>query len=835
MGRAAAAPDRAAAAVEEPQAHAVAHGDLAQALLGAVDLPLARGDAGLLVGVRVAEHHLLHVAAQGEQPPVGGLGQQLLEHLAGAAQLGRRLQQRDEADPRHAGVEVDQARLAGQDRGGEQVVGAAAHRDDVGLDGVGPVGVQGTADGREGLVGARAAGVERRRGGGERAARGQLGGEQRAALVAVEARDTAGRASPTRSKSCADGLVVGVGVLAHVERREVQPEGRQRAHRLLQAPARDQLAAVQQQRVAHEHEVGEQLGGADVVAPGLVAAAAGQARAGVEQLLAHAGELQPIGLLGVQAPVALVELGQALEVGGQRGLELGGDARDAHRRGQVGAQLVDHRQRVAQRVLVLQLRARRASSSAARWGCRRGRRRSSCRSAAGARRPGGRRRGGRARRPASRACRAPRCGAARRGSRRRCAPRRRRRAWPARSSSLCHSRSMISSRRRSTRRCAASPTARSRSSSRLATWRSLVSTVRRAASVGWAVNTGRTARCAMSALSSPGADRGVRDPLDRLRQPRAALGARGLQLARAVDLLGHVGQVEVGRERPDEADRRERIDLREDGGGGVAIGAHQPPDALDEVEHLAPLLAHDGATQQHAELADVAAQRGLGLVRWWRRGPRSASLALHGDEVRARGLESRAADCSRHLGVAAVLGPAVGRRVEVGVARASGRRRPPAAPRTASRWPPWAARCSGVTPSPCVGPAEGRAAAGVGAELDEPADRGGAPARRGPHQRAAAVDVGVRARAARDERLEDLDAVAARRPARAPRRAPPAGRPTGASRGSRCAGGSSRGARRPPAPGARRARRAPRRGPGARARRRRAGCAGARRARRAAR
>ena len=66
--------------------------------------------------------------------------------------------------------------------------------------------------------------------------------------------------------------MVGVGVLAHVERREVQPEGRQRAHGLLEAPARDQLAAVQQQRVAHEREVGEQLGGADVVAPGLVAA-----------------------------------------------------------------------------------------------------------------------------------------------------------------------------------------------------------------------------------------------------------------------------------------------------------------------------------------------------------------------------------------------------------------------------------------------------------------------------------------------------------------------------------------------------------------------------------
>jgi hypothetical protein len=111
-----------------------------------------------------------------------------------------------------------------------------------------------------------------------------------------------------------------------------------------------------------------------------------------------------------------------------------------------------------------------------------------------------------------------------------------------------------------------------------------------------------------------GRDRRVGDPLDGLRQPRPALRARGLQLARAVDLLGHVGQVEVGREGADEADGRERIGLREDRGGGVAVGAHELAHALDELEDLAPLLAHDGAAQQDAELANVAAQRSLGLV-----------------------------------------------------------------------------------------------------------------------------------------------------------------------------------------------------------------------------
>ena len=269
----------------------------------------------------------------------------------------------------------------------------------------------------------------------------------------------------------------------------------------------------------------------------------------------------------------------------------------------------------------------------------------------------------------------------------------------------------------------------------------------------------------MSAAQLAGRHRGARDPLDGLRQPRAALGARGLQLAGAVDLLGHVGQVEVGREGADEADRRERIDLGEDGGGGVAIRAHEPAHALDEVEHLAPLLAHDRAPQQHAELADVAAQRGLGLVaggggalgehrwpcmvtKWARLTP--ARITRRGLRPPPRG--GRRARPSRR---------ASSRSWRRGRA---GRRRRPAAPRTASRWPPCAARCSGVTPSPWRRAAEGRAAAGVGAEVDEPADRGGAAARRGPHQRAAAVDVGVGARAARDERLEHLDAVAARRP-----------------------------------------------------------------------
>src|SRR5262249_58335194 len=55
VGGAAAAADGAAAAVEEPEPYAVAVGDVAQAALGAVDLPLGGGDAAELGGVAVAE------------------------------------------------------------------------------------------------------------------------------------------------------------------------------------------------------------------------------------------------------------------------------------------------------------------------------------------------------------------------------------------------------------------------------------------------------------------------------------------------------------------------------------------------------------------------------------------------------------------------------------------------------------------------------------------------------------------------------------------------------------------------------------------------------------
>ena len=98
VGRPAAAAHGAAAAVEEAHADAVLGGHVAQLALGLVDLPLAGHDAGFLVGVRVAEHDFLHVAAQPDELAVGRIGEQLVHDLGRGAQFLDGLQQRREAD-----------------------------------------------------------------------------------------------------------------------------------------------------------------------------------------------------------------------------------------------------------------------------------------------------------------------------------------------------------------------------------------------------------------------------------------------------------------------------------------------------------------------------------------------------------------------------------------------------------------------------------------------------------------------------------------------------------------------------------------------------------------
>ena len=79
VGGSAAATHAAPAAVEESQLDTMRGTDIPQLTLGAVDLPLARRDPGVLVGVGVSEHHLLHPAARVDDGPVCRHGEQGVE------------------------------------------------------------------------------------------------------------------------------------------------------------------------------------------------------------------------------------------------------------------------------------------------------------------------------------------------------------------------------------------------------------------------------------------------------------------------------------------------------------------------------------------------------------------------------------------------------------------------------------------------------------------------------------------------------------------------------------------------------------------------------------
>ena len=120
--------------------------------------------------------------------------------------------------------EADQAGLAGQHGRGQDVVGAAGHGDDVGLDHVGAVGAQGAADLPEDVVRAVGDAVELDRVAGQRAAGRQFGAQHLEPLGAAEfGVPDAGAAEAVHELP--DGVMVVVGVLADVQGGQVQAEG----------------------------------------------------------------------------------------------------------------------------------------------------------------------------------------------------------------------------------------------------------------------------------------------------------------------------------------------------------------------------------------------------------------------------------------------------------------------------------------------------------------------------------------------------------------------------------------------------------------------------------
>ncbi len=99
---------------------------------------------------------------------------------------------------------------------------------------------------------------------------------------------------------------------------------------------------------------------------------------------------------------------------------------------------------------------------------------------------------------------------------------------------------------------------------------------------------------------------GRRHAVDGLREPRAALAPDRRQLARAMDLLGDIGEVEVEREGAHDRRRRAGVQAGQQVGGRRAVAGDRDAQAFEAVEHLGPFLGGQGAAEQLPELAQVA-------------------------------------------------------------------------------------------------------------------------------------------------------------------------------------------------------------------------------------
>ena len=86
----------------------------------------------------------------------------------------------------------------------------------------------------------------------------ELGGEQPGPVVAGHVL-VAPALLPQPVHELPDGVVEGRRVLAHVQRREDQAERGHETDRVVHDPVRRERAAVLEQRVAHDEQVGEQL------------------------------------------------------------------------------------------------------------------------------------------------------------------------------------------------------------------------------------------------------------------------------------------------------------------------------------------------------------------------------------------------------------------------------------------------------------------------------------------------------------------------------------------------------------------------------------------------
>ena len=95
---AAPAPDRSAAAVKQPQLHAVALEHFDQFDFRLEQLPVRREETAVLVAVGITQHHLLHAAAARQQLAVVGIGEQIIHDRTATPQIADGLEQRNDVE-----------------------------------------------------------------------------------------------------------------------------------------------------------------------------------------------------------------------------------------------------------------------------------------------------------------------------------------------------------------------------------------------------------------------------------------------------------------------------------------------------------------------------------------------------------------------------------------------------------------------------------------------------------------------------------------------------------------------------------------------------------------
>ena len=153
-----------------------------------------------------------------------------------------------------------------------------------------------------------------------------------------------------------DRQVMGVGMLPDVHGRQVQAHGAHRADEVGEPSLGHQPPVVLEERTAEHFEVLEECLRTEVVGSGFVATerAGGDACPRASQLGPDARDLEPVGLLGVDAPEARIDLGEAIEVSRQRSSSSLGRAGDARRHAQLFDELGEHPLDATDALLVLQ-------------------------------------------------------------------------------------------------------------------------------------------------------------------------------------------------------------------------------------------------------------------------------------------------------------------------------------------------------------------------------------------------------------------------------------------------------------------------------------------------